>query len=53
MFWKFLSGMSKASFHLGRSATALGAAIIISVGVYDFLKARREREERQLPRRMR
>lgn len=53
MFWKLLTGLSRATFHLSRSATALGAAIVISVGVYDFLKTRREREARQLPRRLR
>jgi len=50
MFWKFLAGMAKGSFYISRSATALGAAVIITVGVYDFLKARRQREE-ELPRR--
>ena len=45
MFWRFLAGLSKATFHLSRSATALGAAVVISVGVYDFLKARSQRDE--------
>ncbi len=49
MFWKFLAGMTKATFHLSRSATALGAAIVITVSVYDFLKSRRPRDE--VPRR--
>lgn len=44
MFWKFIAGLSKATFHLSRSATAIGAAVVISVGVYDFLKARRGRD---------
>lgn len=45
MFWKFLAGLSKATFHISRSATALGAAVVISVGVYDFLKARKKRDQ--------
>jgi len=49
MFWKFLAGLSKATFHISRSATAIGAAVVISVGVYDFLKARKKRDEQ--PRR--
>jgi len=47
MFWRFLTGLSKATFHLSRSATALGAAVVITIGVYDFLRARREHEERR------
>ena len=52
MFWKFLAGLAKGSFYLSRTATALGAAVIISVGVYDFLKSRRTDEAPQRRRRM-
>lgn len=45
MFWKFLAGLAKGSFYISRSATALGAAVVITVGVYDFLKARQTRDE--------
>jgi len=45
MFWKVLAGMAKGSFYLSRTATALGAAVVISVGVYDMLKARQRREQ--------
>ena len=44
MFWKFLAGLAKGSFYLSRTATALGAAVVISVGVYDFLKSRQTKE---------
>jgi len=44
MFWKFLAGLSKATFHISRSATAIGAAVVITVSVYDLLKARNKRD---------
>lgn len=46
MFWKILTGAAKAAFHLNRTATALGAAIIITVSVHDFLKKRRQQNDR-------
>jgi len=48
MFWKFLAGLAKGSFYISRSATAIGAAVVITVGVYDFLKARREQPRRRM-----
>ena len=45
MFWNFLSGLAKGSFYLSRTATALGAAVVITVGVYDLLKERKRRDE--------
>lgn len=50
MIWKFLAGLAKGSFYLSRTATALGAAVVISVGVYDFLKSRQTEDA---PRRRR
>lgn len=41
MFWRIVLGVTKVSVNLSRSATALGAAIVITVGVYDYLRARR------------
>lgn len=43
MFWKILTGAAKAAFHLNRTVTGVGAAIVITVGVYDFLKHRPKR----------
>lgn len=43
MFLKFLAGLSMATFHISRSMTAVGAAVVITFGVYDFLKARKKR----------
>lgn len=53
MFWKILSGVLRTSVTLSRTATALGAAIVITVGVYDFMRARKRQErnyENQLRR---
>lgn len=50
MFWKVLAGMAKGSFYLSRTATALGAAVVITVGVYDFLKARKRHDEQPVRR---
>lgn len=44
MFWKVLSGLARGSFLLQRSVTALGVATIITIGVYDFLKARKRHD---------
>lgn len=46
MFWKILIGAGKAAFHLNRTVTALGAAIIITVSVHDFLKKRKRMQDR-------
>lgn len=45
MFWKVLFGITKVSINLSRSATALGAAVVITVGVYDYLKSRNNTEQ--------
>mgnify|MGYP000308232408 CR=1 FL=1 len=44
MFWKLISGVTRFSVAAHRSVTALGVATIIAVGVYDFLKARKDRD---------
>jgi hypothetical protein len=43
MFWKILIGTANAAFHINRMTTAIGAAIIITVGVHDYLKARKKK----------
>lgn len=45
MFWKILHGCTRTALAINKSVTAVGFAIIVGVGVYDFLKARRERAQ--------
>lgn len=44
MFWKILTGTARAAFHINRTVTALGAAVVILMGVHDFMKQRRNRK---------
>ena len=44
MFWKILTGFARAAITINKSVTAIGAAVVITVGVYDYLKHRKERE---------
>lgn len=44
MFWKILTGVASAAFHINRTVTALGAATVILIGVHDYLQARKRRE---------
>ena len=50
MFWNVLSGVVRTSIAINRSLTAVGAAVIITVGVYDYLKARQRRRDGYPPR---
>lgn len=43
MFWKILSAVVRTSTAINRTVTALGAATIITLGVYEFVKNRRKR----------
>ena len=47
MFWKILSGVARASIAINKSVTALGLALVIGVGVYDFMKKRKHDERRR------
>ena len=42
MFWKILGAVLRTSVTLHKSVTAIGAATIIIVGVYDHLKKRNQ-----------
>jgi len=42
MFWKILSAVVRTSTALHKTVTGLGAATIITIGVYEFLKNRRK-----------
>lgn len=50
MFWNVLSGIVRTTVAINRSLTAVGAAVIITVGVYDFLKHRQRRRDDFPPR---
>ena len=41
MFCKILAGVLKTSVTIHRTVTALGAAIIITIGVHDYIKNRK------------
>lgn len=41
MFWKILSGAARAAFHVNKAVTGFGAALVIGIGVYDFIKRRK------------
>jgi len=42
MFWKTLSSITRFSIAAQRTTTALGAALLIGIGIYDFLKERKK-----------
>lgn len=44
MFWSFLGGLVRTSVAINRSVTAIGAAAIIMIGVYDYMKNRKEKQ---------
>jgi len=44
MFWQILRGMVRTTVSINRSFTALGATILVTVAVYDMLKARARRQ---------
>jgi hypothetical protein len=44
MFWKILSTAARAAITINRTVTALGAATVIGVGVYDFIRSRRKKQ---------
>jgi uncharacterized protein HemX len=48
MFWKILSGLTRTTIAINKSVTALGLALVIGVGVYDFMKKRKQDEQRRL-----
>jgi hypothetical protein len=41
MFWKFMIGVSKFAFHAQKAATGIGAAVIITLVVKDYLNSRK------------
>lgn len=41
MFFKFLGGLVRTSVALQRSVTALGAAMVIAIGIHDYMKGRK------------
>ena len=43
MFWSFLGGLVRTSLALNKIVTATGAAAIIMIGVYDYMKNRKEK----------
>jgi hypothetical protein len=43
MFWKAVTGVLRTSIAFQRSASAIGAAIVVSLAVYDLIKARRKK----------
>ena len=45
MFWNVLSGILRGSVMISRSATAIGASIVITVAVYDYVKRRNRSSE--------
>jgi len=47
MFWKILGGITRTTIAINKSVTALGLAVVIGVGVYDFMKARSKRDGRR------
>jgi hypothetical protein len=53
MFWKILSGTMRGSIMVSRTFTALGAATIITVAVYDYVKRRNRSSEYVYPPRIR
>ena len=44
MFWNFLGGLVRTSIAINRSVTAIGAAAIIMMGVYDYMKNRKGKQ---------
>jgi hypothetical protein len=50
MFWKVLGGVMRGSIMINRTFTALGAATIITIGVYDYIQARKRRNNGYPPR---
>lgn len=42
MFWNIVAGVSKFAFHAQKAATGIGAAIIITMIVKDYLKNRKD-----------
>jgi hypothetical protein len=48
VFWKILTGLTRTTIAINKSVTAVGFAIVVGVGVYDFMKARKERQHDRL-----
>ena len=42
MFWRILGGVVRTSIAINKSVTAIGAAAIIMLGVYDYMKNRKD-----------
>ena len=42
MFWKILAGVLKTSVTIHRTVTVFGVAIIIIIGVHDYIKNRKQ-----------
>lgn len=43
MFWKIIGSVVRVSVAVNRTVTALGAATIIILGVYDYTKRRKRK----------
>jgi hypothetical protein len=41
MFWKAVDSVVRASVAVHRAAAAIGAAMVITVAVYDYVKSRK------------
>lgn len=41
MFWNVLSGIVRTSIAINKTVTAIGAAAVIMIGVYDYVQRRR------------
>lgn len=44
MFWRIIGSVVRTAVAVNKTVTALGAATVIMVGVYDYMRNRRRRQ---------